>query len=121
VTACRRKPITFVARSPPPAAQASPPSAPRLALRACHDALLGLDGAGLALEPLGMLREAPRLAVRAPTEVAAAIDRALELLAGVPQRIVHGDSHPGNVLWTRSGPLWGDWEDAHLAPLEWDR
>ena len=38
----------------------------------------------------------------------------------VGQRIVHGDSHPGNVLWTSGGPLWGDWEDAHLAPLEWD-
>jgi aminoglycoside phosphotransferase (APT) family kinase protein len=90
------------------------------ALRACHDALVGVDGAGSGLEPLGMLREAARLAVRAPTEVAAAVDRALVQLAGVPHRIVHGDSHPGNVLWTRSGPLWGDWEDTHLAPLEWD-
>jgi aminoglycoside phosphotransferase (APT) family kinase protein len=52
--------------------------------------------------------------------VAAAVDRGLELLAGAGQRIVHGDSHPGNVLWTVTGPLWGDWEDAHLAPLEWD-
>jgi Phosphotransferase enzyme family len=49
-----------------------------------------------------------------------AVARALELLASVPEQIVHGDSHPGNVLWTRSGPLWADWEDAHLAPLEWD-
>jgi hypothetical protein len=46
------------------------------ALRACHDALVGVDGAGSGLEPLGMLREAARLAVRAPTEVAAAVDRA---------------------------------------------
>jgi aminoglycoside phosphotransferase (APT) family kinase protein len=67
-----------------------------------------------------MLREAARLAVNAPDEVAAAVDRGLELLAGAGQRIVHGDSHPGNVLWTVTGPLWGDWEDAHLAPLEWD-
>jgi Ser/Thr protein kinase RdoA (MazF antagonist) len=74
----------------------------------------------VSLEPFGMLREAARLAVRAPDEVAAAVDRGLELLAGAGQRIVHGDSHPGNVLWTATGPLWGDWEDAHLAPLEWD-
>lgn len=67
-----------------------------------------------------MLREAARLAVRAPDEVAAAVARGLELLAGVGQRMVHGDSHPGNVLWTSGGPLWSDWEDAHLAPLEWD-
>ena len=53
------------------------------ALRACHDALLGVDGAGLGLEPLGMLREARRLAVRAPDEVAEAVDRGLELVGGV--------------------------------------
>jgi hypothetical protein len=35
------------------------------ALRACHEALVGVDGAGLELEPLGMLREAARLAARA--------------------------------------------------------
>jgi aminoglycoside phosphotransferase (APT) family kinase protein len=67
-----------------------------------------------------MLHEAWRRAQRAPGEVARAIENALELLAGAPQRMVHGDSHPGNVLWTADGPLWGDWEDAHLAPLEWD-
>jgi aminoglycoside phosphotransferase (APT) family kinase protein len=41
-------------------------------------------------------------------------------LGEAPQRIVHGDSHPGNVVLTADGPLWSDWEDAHLAPLEWD-
>jgi aminoglycoside phosphotransferase (APT) family kinase protein len=70
----------------------------------------------LGLEPLGMLHEAKRLATRAPTEVAEAVDHALALLKALPHRIVHGDSHPGNVLWTTDGPLWGDWEDAHLAP-----
>jgi aminoglycoside phosphotransferase (APT) family kinase protein len=46
------------------------------------------------------------------------VDRALATLGAAPQRIVHGDSHPGNVLWTAGGPLWSDWEDAHLGPLE---
>jgi hypothetical protein len=85
------------------------------ALRACHDALEAIDPAPFA--PLGMLREAQRLAT---SEIAPAVERSLAALAGVPARIVHGDSHPGNVLWTADGPLWGDWEDAHLAPLEWD-
>jgi len=85
------------------------------ALRTCHDALEDVDRA--PFEPLGMLREAQRLATR---EIAPAVERSLAALAGVPARIVHGDSHPGNVLWTADGPLWGDWEDAHLAPLEWD-
>jgi aminoglycoside phosphotransferase (APT) family kinase protein len=90
------------------------------ALRACHDALAGLDPAGLELEPHAMLAEARRLAAGALPEIAPAIDWALATLAAAPRRIVHGDSHPGNVLWTAGGPLWSDWEDAHLAPLEWD-
>src|SRR5262249_2584177 len=99
------------------------------ALRACHDALAALDGArtrrDLALQPLALLTEARRLGPRAGSGkcdvVLAAVERALaELGEAGAHRIVHGDSHPGNVLWTAGGPLWGDWEDAHLAPLEWD-
>jgi aminoglycoside phosphotransferase (APT) family kinase protein len=90
------------------------------ALRACHDALADLDPAGLELEPLAMLTEARRLAAGALPEILPAVDRALTTLGAAPHRIVHGDSHPGNVLWTAGGPLWSDWEDAHLAPLEWD-
>ena len=90
------------------------------ALRACHDALADVDPAGLELEPLAMLTEARRLATGALPEIVPAVDRALAALGAAPRRIVHGDSHPGNVLWTADGPLWSDWEDAHLAPLEWD-
>jgi hypothetical protein len=90
------------------------------ALRACHDALLGVDATPLRLEPLGMLHEARRLAATGPADVAHAVEHALEMLHGTSNRIVHGDSHPGNVLWTADGPLWSDWEDTHLAPLEWD-
>jgi hypothetical protein len=85
------------------------------ALRACHDALLAVDAE--PLEPLGMLQEARRIA---PRSVLPVVDRAIAMLDGAPQRAVHGDSHPGNVLWTADGPLWTDWEDAHRAPLEWD-
>lgn len=33
---------------------------------------------------------------------------------------VHGDAHVGNVLATRDGPLWTDWEDAFVGPVEYD-
>ena len=67
-----------------------------------------------------MLAEARRLAAGAlPRSCRPSIAR-WPTLGAAPQRIVHGDSHPGNVLWTAGGPLWSDWEDAHLAPLEWD-
>jgi aminoglycoside phosphotransferase (APT) family kinase protein len=90
------------------------------ALRACHDALQAIDPADLGLEPLGMLAEARQLAQVALPEALAAIERALATLGAAPRRILHGDSHCGNVLWTAGGPLWSDWEDAHLGPLEWD-
>jgi aminoglycoside phosphotransferase (APT) family kinase protein len=90
------------------------------ALRACHNALQTIDPAGLDLRPLAMLVEARRLAQAALPEVLPAIDRARAELGAAPHRIVHGDSHPGNVLWSAGAALWSDWEDAHLAPLEWD-
>jgi aminoglycoside phosphotransferase (APT) family kinase protein len=66
------------------------------------------------------LRREARLAASALPEVLPAVERALAVVGAAPQRIVHGDSHPGNVLWTADRPLWSDWEDAHLGPLEWD-
>ena len=33
---------------------------------------------------------------------------------------VHGDAHVRNVLSTARGPVWTDWEDAFLGPVEWD-
>jgi Ser/Thr protein kinase RdoA (MazF antagonist) len=33
---------------------------------------------------------------------------------------IHGDAHLGNVLMTRDGPLWTDFESACLGPREWD-
>ena len=32
----------------------------------------------------------------------------------------HGDAHPGNLLLTRSGLVWTDFEDACLGPREHD-
>ncbi|MGW6445325.1 phosphotransferase family protein [Lentzea sp. NPDC055074] len=33
---------------------------------------------------------------------------------------LHGDSHPGNLLVTPSGPVWNDFEDAWHGPIAWD-
>jgi hypothetical protein len=33
---------------------------------------------------------------------------------------VHGDAHLGNVLRGARGPVWTDWEDAFIGPVEWD-
>jgi hypothetical protein len=37
-----------------------------------------------------------------------------------PRRPLHGDAHTDNLLSTREGHLWLDFEDACLGPLEWD-
>jgi Ser/Thr protein kinase RdoA (MazF antagonist) len=33
---------------------------------------------------------------------------------------LHGDAHPGNLIATRDGPVWIDFEDTCRGPLEWD-
>ncbi|WP_082599904.1 aminoglycoside phosphotransferase family protein [Nocardioides sp. Soil777] len=37
-----------------------------------------------------------------------------------PRRPLHGDAHTGNVLMTPAGPLWTDFEDVCVGPVEWD-
>ena len=37
-----------------------------------------------------------------------------------PRRPLHGDAHTGNVLMTPGGPLWTDFEDVCVGPVEWD-
>jgi Ser/Thr protein kinase RdoA (MazF antagonist) len=38
----------------------------------------------------------------------------------LPLQPVHGDAHLGNVLVTRAGQLWSDFEDTFLGPVGWD-
>jgi hypothetical protein len=33
---------------------------------------------------------------------------------------LHGDAHPGNLMYTRHGPVWTDFEDAWRGPVGWD-
>jgi hypothetical protein len=52
-----------------------------------------------------------------------ALGRRLEALRpqlGGPNRALHGDPHPGNLLATPAGWIWGDLEDTSTGPVEWD-
>jgi Ser/Thr protein kinase RdoA (MazF antagonist) len=44
-----------------------------------------------------------------------AIARRLEAVGAVRQIRLHGDCHPGNVLWTDNGPHFVDFDDGELA------
>jgi hypothetical protein len=44
-----------------------------------------------------------------------------ELLAAGSKSVpLHGDAHPGNLLYTPTGPVWTDFEDAWRGPIGWD-
>ncbi|XVV13185.1 phosphotransferase family protein [Actinoplanes sp. CA-131856] len=57
-------------------------------------------------------------------EHAAAVTRRLSRLDAPPSPgswvVTHGEPHPGNVLWSPSGPLLIDWDTVQLAPPERD-
>jgi thiamine kinase-like enzyme len=86
-------------------------------------------------EPWGAFREArvvferaqqsPLLEATARNRIVKAWQRAERIVETSLQRtqslqIVHGDAHLRNVMATRRGVLWTDWEDAFVGPVEWD-
>jgi len=102
---------------------AGEPQAGAAALAVCHEALVDVDE---PLEPWDMLREAREVFVpRAPADLRGELGALGDVISAAVEdmdqlRPVQGDPHPGNFMWTAGGPLLIDWEDAHLAPLEWD-
>lgn len=50
----------------------------------------------------------------------AEVARLGDLVAAMPARALHGDPHPGNLLATRHGLAWNDFEDTWRGPLAWD-
>ena len=50
----------------------------------------------------------------------AAIAQRLEAVGPVRQLRLHGDCHPGNVLWTDAGPHFVDFDDARTGPAVQD-
>jgi streptomycin 6-kinase len=99
------------------------------ALRMCHDALADFPGDlpehSAFAEAHGVLE---RLTVSGSIGAAdaAMLRRTAERVAdriaafALPLQAVHGDAHLGNVLSTRSGPVWIDWEDTFRGPVAWD-
>jgi hypothetical protein len=49
-----------------------------------------------------------------------AAERVVPLALTWPRRPLHGDAHTGNILSTTGGPLWMDFEDVCVGPVEWD-
>jgi Ser/Thr protein kinase RdoA (MazF antagonist) len=49
-------------------------------------------------------------------QVAAGFERA----GGIVQIRLHGDCHPGNILWTDAGPHFVDFDDARMGPAVQD-
>ena len=53
-------------------------------------------------------------------DAAASLDDVWEALGPVTQLRLHGDCHPGNVLWDTTGPLLVDLDDARTGPAVQD-
>jgi hypothetical protein len=96
-----------------------------------HRALVRFDAArlpewGVFHEAASMLERAYGNGVLDASEsrrLARAWERGSAIVASARARsvsfqAVHGDAHFGNVFATRRGPLWTDWEDACVAPVE---
>lgn len=80
---------------------------------AANDIARGLD----ALDGAGDLIDADEAA-----SLRGAVDEMRPLFERPPGYLqpLHGDVHPGNMIGTRDGPVWIDFEDVCLGPAEWD-
>ena len=86
-----------------------------------------LDVAAFAQEPAKWLLTHQAIPLEVEGEWRAAFDAALPLLQstlqGLPERAIrlHGDCHPGNILWTPDeGPHFVDLDDARMGPAVQD-
>lgn len=91
-------------------------------LRELHEAAAAYDG---PVRHHGPLAEIAVLTDRIAPERPRAADEIRAFAARVdvadgPVQAVHGDAHLGNVMATRGGPVWIDWEESWRGPIEWD-
>jgi Phosphotransferase enzyme family len=89
---------------------------------------------GLRIDEPRVLKDAHNLVVHlAPAPVVVRVGTFMaQLRPGIRERehvaselryepvLEHGDAHLNNCFFTAEGALWGDLEDAFLAPVEWD-
>jgi Ser/Thr protein kinase RdoA (MazF antagonist) len=52
----------------------------------------------------------------ATSQALEAVSRNFQLASGTRQIRLHGDCHPGNILWTDDGPHFVDLDDARMGP-----
>jgi Ser/Thr protein kinase RdoA (MazF antagonist) len=90
-----------------------------------HRTTMGVQQTGRAARD--SLARSPMLASEQATRWLALADQALDLceqaFARVPDlrlRRIHGDCHPGNILWTPEGPHFVDLDDACTGPAVQD-
>ena len=86
-----------------------------------------LDRATMVEQPAQAVLDSPLLPASLRTNYRAAathLDNAiaarLEAVGPVQQLRLHGDCHPGNVLWTEAGPHFVDLDDARSGPAVQD-
>ena len=48
------------------------------------------------------------------------VDGKFQMLNNIPYLRIHADCHPGNILWTDSGPHFVDFDDARMGPAVQD-
>jgi Ser/Thr protein kinase RdoA (MazF antagonist) len=95
-----------------------------------HLAAAGFPGELPVLAPLraqisDALAALEREHVLEPGVLAALQDRHAEILAELddvsrPELVLHGDAHPGNLLWSAAGWLWSDLEETCTGPRPFD-
>jgi hypothetical protein len=117
---------TFV----PPSPERPEPAEFGAALARLHIAAAGFPAELPVLSPLraqisDALAVLERERVLAPGVLAALRDRHAEILTvldgiGRPELILHGDAHPGNLLWSAAGWLWTDLEETCRGPRAFD-
>jgi len=90
----------------------------------CHHALRSFD---IPLQRLGILSESMEILLERelfPSQtqrmLKELLEGSLEALTPLPHQALHGDAHLGNLINTKGGLLWTDWEDAFEGPVEWD-
>jgi hypothetical protein len=117
---------TFV----PPSPRRPAPAEFGVALAGLHAAAAGFPGDLPMLAPLraqisDALAALERERAEEPAVLAALRSRHAEILAeldgiGGPGLVLHGDAHPGNLLWTPAGWLWTDLEETCRGPRAFD-